>query len=71
MAFVLTPGRGANGAQGAARQRWLQQICGITGTGRAASPHKGVDLIDKQNNRLRRAPGLFQQSFQTRFKFAF
>ncbi len=60
MALVFAPGGGADSPQGAARQRRFQQVSGIARAGCAARAHQSVNFIDKQNNRLRRAPGLFQ-----------
>ena len=69
MAFVLAPGGCADGAQSATRQRRFQQVGSIPRTGCTTSAHQGVNFINKKYHRLRRARGLFQQSFQAGFKF--
>ena len=52
--LVLGPGRGADRAQRAARERRLQQVGRIAGAGRAARADQRVHLVDEQHDRLRR-----------------
>jgi hypothetical protein len=68
--LVLAPGGGSDGAQGAARQRRLEQVGRIAGAGLAARAHQRVDLIDEQEDRLRGPGSFFQQTFQARLELA-
>ena len=69
--FVFCPGGGADGAQLAARQGWLQQVRRIAGPLLAACANQGVDLIDKQNDRGGAGLDFVNERLQTGFKLAF
>ena len=49
--LVLRPGRGGDRAQGAARQRRLQEVRGVPCPGRAAGADERVGLVDEQDDR--------------------
>ena len=51
--LVLGPGRRADGAQVAPRQRRLEQVGRIARALLATRPHQGVDLVDEQNDLAR------------------
>ena len=69
--FVLGPGRGADGAQGAARQSRLEKIGGIAGARRAAGADQGVHFVDEQDDGFGRRLHLVDDLAQALFEFAF
>ncbi|MNH07569.1 hypothetical protein D3C79_669640 [compost metagenome] len=68
--LVLGPGGGGHGAQAAAGQGRLEQVGGITGTGRATGTDQGVGFIDEQNDRFRRGLNILDDLAQALFELA-
>ena len=69
--LVLGPGGGRHGAQAAARQRRLEQVGGVAGTGRATGADQGVGFVDEQDDRLGRGLHVFDDLAQALLELAF
>ncbi|MCY1223363.1 hypothetical protein D9M72_354860 [compost metagenome] len=69
MALVLRPGGGADGAQHAARQRWLEQVGGVAGARLPAGTDQRVYFVDKQDHRLGGPVRLLQHGLQACLEF--
>ena len=65
---VFHPCRSADGAQGAARQRRFQQVCGIASARRPARAHQGVNFVNEQDDRCGRILHLINHAAQALFK---
>ncbi len=69
--FVLGPGGGSHGTQGATGQGRLEQVGCVTGAGSATGTHQGMGFVDKQDDRLGRGLHVFDDLAQALFELAF
>ena len=67
---VFRPGRGGDGAQRSARQRGLEQVGGVTGSGRSTRADQRMRLVDEQDDRRRRSLHLVDHRSQSLLELA-
>ena len=68
--MVLVEGRCTDATQVTARQCRFQDVCGIHGTAALAGTHKGVNLVDKQDDFALSLSNLVDDRFESFLKLA-
>ena len=69
MLLVFRPSGGGDSAQRATGERRLEQVCGITSTGRASCTNQGMGFVDEQDDWFRRGLHLLDHGTQALLEF--